>query len=140
MIEQVFQAFCACRNVQIRFSAENLRCINCHCGLCRRLSGAAYSTWLSVDTDRFDLHTGADEVARYEATDNFHRYFCTACATTVFTTDARRPGIFGVPLGIVGEPHGIRPDAEYFASDKVDWCSLTPGLKHYGGSTGHEVM
>lgn len=35
---------CLCGAVRYRTTAEPIRAVNCHCGMCRRMSGAAFLT------------------------------------------------------------------------------------------------
>ena len=128
---------CACTSITFRATRpEGKSCINCHCGLCRRLSGAAFTTWVSVASAEFDVLSGESSLAEYQATENVRRFFCTHCGTHVFSRDKRYPNIHGAPLGVVAEPHGFAPAGDYFSSDKAAWAHLSPGIPHFGGASG----
>jgi hypothetical protein len=104
------------------------------------LTGAAFTTWLSVPAEHFDLLSGDQLLMPYQATENVIRHFCRHCGTHVFSRDRRNPEILGLPLGIVAEPHGITPNGDYFSSDKAQWAHLFPGIPHFGGPSGFEPI
>ena len=80
--------------------------VNCHCGLCRQLSGAAFSTWVTVRVDAISI-LRSDGIRRYRPTDNLARAFCEICGAHVFTEDRQLPGRIGIPAGIIVD--GILP-------------------------------
>ncbi len=44
---------CLCGEVRYRAEADPFRVVHCHCGACRRLSGAAFLTFVAFKADGF---------------------------------------------------------------------------------------
>jgi len=109
--------------------------VNCHCGLCRQLSGAAFSTWVTVRVDAISI-LRSDGIRRYRPTDNLARAFCEICGTHVFTEDRRLPGKIGVPAGIIVDGTLPEPAAHYFVDDKAAWHSIRDAMPCFGGENG----
>ena len=118
--------------------------MHCHCGQCRRLSGAAFSSWLSLPAEDVQIE-GQAALREYTPTANGQRFFCARCGSHLYTVDARMPEIIGVPAGAVLSAEAGGPAVEdwpsasghYFCSDGAPWVAL-PGdaLPRRGGANG----
>ena len=130
-------AHCYCRAVELRFDRPARGIIHCHCGQCRRLSGAAFTTWVSVSAPP-ELQAGEEVVGKFAPTLNTVRHFCKVCGSHLYTTDARYPGIVGVPAGAIVGPMDLAPTGHYFVDDKVPWHVISDGLPQFGGRSGFD--
>ena len=45
---------CFCGLVRYKFESNNYPSANCHCSICRRISGAAFVSWVRVPNDCFE--------------------------------------------------------------------------------------
>ncbi len=108
--------------------------LNCHCGFCRALSGAAFTTWANFAAA--DIVVEQDgPLQRYAASSHATRCFCPACGTHVMSLDTRTPDIIGVPAGIIADD--LPPvRAHYFVSDKAAWHRWADDLPCFGGEDG----
>jgi len=112
--------------------------IHCHCGQCRRLSGGAFSTWLSLAKEALHIK-GVKSLLVFEVSSNVSRHFCKTCGTHVYSADRRYPEILGVPAGIVDGPFP-RPKAHYFVAHQAAWHTLCDELPQFGGESGFEPL
>jgi hypothetical protein len=131
-------ARCYCSAVRIQFNAAPKSVIHCHCGQCRRLSGSAFTTWVSFSRQAMEL-VGEASLSEFRATSNVLRRFCSHCGSHIYTTDSRATEIVGVPSGvIVGELPP--PKAHYFVHHKAAWHAIGDALRQFGGETGFEPI
>jgi len=71
---------CLCGGV--RFEIDDARSLTfCHCVNCRKLSGAAFASYVHVDTNRFRLLTGEGLLERFESAPGSFRNFCRRCSS-----------------------------------------------------------
>ncbi|MFT7775513.1 GFA family protein [Roseateles sp.] len=111
---------CFCRAVSVTARRPLGRPVNCHCGECRRLSGAAFSTWLTAPREQVVIGN-PEGLTCFHPTANLQRAFCKTCGSHVFTLDARLPKVFGFPAGLF-EGEVIDPPAkDYFLEDRAAW-------------------
>ncbi len=130
---------CVCGAVSFRTAGPPRRVLHCHCGQCRRASGAAFSTWASFAREDFAV-SGQSWLAVGQVTPNGRRHFCKACGTHLYTEDQRLPEVYGVPAGIV-EPAGcLQPEGHFFVDDKAAWVVIADGLPCFGGLSGFEPL
>ncbi|WP_080666989.1 GFA family protein [Variovorax paradoxus] len=132
-------ARCYCHALEIGFDRSPRRTIHCHCGQCRSQSGATFTTWVSF-SDPPQPRTGAQALGVFAPTANTMRHFCKICGSHLYTTDARDPGIVGVPFGAIVESTGLVPTGHYFVDDKAPWHVISDGLPQFGGRSGFEPI
>ena len=128
---------CYCGQVRLQFSAEPGSVIHCHCGQCRRLSGSAFTTWVSFPKAAMVL---AGEPAAFQATAHVLRHFCGRCGSHVYTLDGRMPDIVGVPAGAIEGELLAAPKAHYFVHHGAAWHAIGDRLRQFGGETGLEPV
>ena len=126
---------CYCAAVTIKAEVAPRSVVHCHCGQCRRLSGAAFTTWASFPRTAL-VTTGDEPLNSFQVTANVTRHFCRVCGSHVFTADSRMPKILGVPAGIVEGEVPTVPSAHYFVDHKAPWQPICDGLPQFGGESG----
>ncbi|MFG6447845.1 GFA family protein [Roseateles sp. BYS180W] len=134
-------AQCHCGAAQLTLSTALRPPINCHCRLCRALSGAAFSTWLTVPLEHCTLPNPA-AVRRYAASAHTTRWFCTQCGGHVYSQDQRLPDALGIPAGALPDAAVPPPSADYFTQHRAPWHhhQPAPGVAQFGGETGWEAV
>ena len=76
----MIQGSCACGGV--RFEVEAVRALtHCHCGICRKLTGAAFATYAHVDKAKFRWLGGQKLLHRYEFAPGSFRAICQRCGS-----------------------------------------------------------
>ena len=134
------QGRCYCGAVTLAFDPACIsRIIHCHCGQCRRLSGAAFSTWVSIGQEALQV-SNEDGLAAFDATPNVTRYFCKCCGTHTFSAGKQHDAIRGIQAGILHAHQLVAPQGHYFVDDCVPWHRVPGDLPHYGGPSGFEPL
>lgn len=133
-------ARCYCGAVHASLDLSEAGALHCHCSQCRRLSGAAFSTWLNLPMAGFHIDAGSDDLTAFAVTENTIRYFCRHCGTHVYSTDRREPDMVGLPLGIVTGDELPQPDTHYYFDSGVPWCDVAMTASKAGGPTGLEPL
>ena len=132
----VFFASCYCGAITLNSRGGAQSVIHCHCGQCRRLSGSAFTTWVSLAKSQVQV-SGSEHLTMFKATSNVTRHFCKSCGSHVYTADGRLPHVLGVPAGIVKSALPL-PKAHYFVGHKAVWQEINDALPQFGGESGFE--
>lgn len=111
---------CYCGAVTFQFDQRFEAFVNCYCTQCRRASGAAFTSWVCPPVQRFVV-AGRDSLSVFAITPNVRRYFCKVCGTHVYSLDARRPDIVGIPAGVIATPISGMPTKDFFWADRSPW-------------------
>lgn len=137
MNDKLVKGRCFCGRATFEYDGLPSGIIHCHCGMCRRLSGAAFTTWLSVPKTNFRLLRG-ETLKRFSPSENSVRSFCSDCGTPLFTEDVRYPDMVGISAGVVADDLGKKVDGHFFVSHKAEWHVIGDALPQFGGETGFE--
>lgn len=119
---------CLCGSVTWQVTAEPLSASNCHCGMCRKVHGAAFGTyWTVAHADlRFTGGTDAIVLYRASASEFMGRAFCGTCGSVVPHGDEEA---WSVPAG--GHENGPAPASEIFVASRAPWFTLTSDLPRH---------
>lgn len=140
MGSQKAQGGCYCGNCRFEITLPVKDVIHCHCSQCRHLSGAAFTTWVSVLKESFALVSDKSGLSRFHATKNCERSFCGECGTTIFAEDRRYPDIVGIPMGVIHGDIAEKPSVHAFFDSKAAWVDVSDGLPCLGGVSGFERL
>jgi hypothetical protein len=114
---------CLCNGVSYEISGGVGDLTHCHCSMCRKMHGAAFSTYAPVAWAAFKFIQGEDLISDYRSSEDVTRTFCRACGSTLQFIRDDRPG-FGLAVGTLDDDPGRRPTAQIWVSDKAAWWDL----------------
>lgn len=116
---------CHCGDVQWQAQWPPKLLLNCHCNMCRQLSGADYSSWVIMLDEQFLLTQGEAQLQGYQASSGFSKTFCRRCGTTVSAVNsAKFPGHTYVARGAVTSDIDLPVNLQVYTDDKAHWVSL----------------
>lgn len=124
---------CLCGAVRYRLSAAPLDSMHCHCGNCRKASGAAMLTWLTVDTADFEWLRGEPQRYCYESEHypgTVQRWFCAACGSQL-RWHCEDDGTVNLTAGSLDDPGVVEPTHHVFTRGRVRWLKLDDDLPRY---------
>ncbi len=132
---------CLCGGVKFEITGPLLRPLNCHCLQCRKQHGAAFRSRARVRIEDFRWLQGEELVKYYESSRGFRRGFCGNCGSPIvnrpgpnYKFASRYPSSvseFGVPLGILDDDPGRRPECHVFVGEKAPWFEITDDLPQH---------
>ncbi len=134
------KSVCQCGVCEIEIKTTQHNTLNCHCGMCRAQSGAAFTTWVTIDCQKVNLDNPPKELTHYRLSKHASSYFCSICGTNVYTLDSRHPEIVAFPAGVLRGITISPADGDYFFSDKAEWYSDDRVTQKYGGEHGFTPM
>ena len=129
----MYKGSCLCGQVKIEVTGPIESIIHCHCSKCRKNSGTAFATNGFVSSQHFKLVKGEEELGKFEAAPGKFRYFCSVCASPVYSANEATPGHVRLRLGILDSDITERPVSHNFVSSKANWEDLDGQLPRYDG-------
>ncbi len=127
----MFEGGCQCGAIRYRVEGEILEVSHCHCGMCRRMHGAAYGTYAGVRTAAFRWLRGASSVTEYPSSPGVMRTFCSVCGSTLQALFDEAPHILYLTMGTVdGNPPHPEP-FHIFTGSRAPWHEITDGCEQY---------
>ncbi len=120
---------CLCGAVRYRATADPFRVAHCHCGMCRKLSGAAFITFVAFPAAAFAW--SGEAPARYRTSPGAERGFCRRCGSTLGTFEEALPEWAQVTLGSLDRPEDVRPDDHIWSESRLPWLEIDDDLPRY---------
>ena len=123
---------CACGAVTLRITGEPITTRQCWCRQCQQIAGGGPTNnamFLAEDVDlKGETHSSTWHAASGN-TLSFH--FCPSCGTQVYGQSSARLHVMTVRLGMIDEPHGLRPGTIIWTDDAPDWAVFDPDLEQW---------
>ena len=120
---------CACGGVKFEIESA-LSLTHCHCSNCRKLTAAAFATYLHVKSDKFRFLAGEDLMQVYESAPGSVRTFCRVCGSLT-PSKATYLSTVSIPAGLLDDDPGVRPLLHVFVSSKARWWQITDDLPRH---------
>ena len=120
---------CLCGKVRYKISGSLLGADHCHCSMCRKQHGAAFSTYADFDINGFKWLKGEEITKIFESTSAAGWCFCSECGSTLAGTENRK--ITSITLATVDSDVDIKPDSHIFVRSKVNWHEINDDLPQY---------
>lgn len=116
---------CRCGGVRFELALDALPPVYaCHCHLCQRASGSAFSVQALVPEGALTV-TGAIVEHELTTADRVSRQrFCATCHTRLYNTNTRAPGIAVVRAGTLDRSEELECVAHIFTATKQRWVTI----------------
>lgn len=110
---------CRCGAVTASIDRDPKWVAHCHCGDCRKASGAAFTTYAGFDSDAVKIE---GPVRAYESSPGVIRQFCGTCGTPVAFQGEKWPGEIHLHIGFLDHPEALQPKVH------VQWAERLPNV------------
>lgn len=123
---------CKCGQVRYKIAGPALQVVACHCGLCRSMTGAAFSSYVVVREDQFAVASEGRMPAAYTVTERTRRHFCDTCGTPIFNSNPHTyRGLAMVYLGTLEGHESLVPGISIYCESKLPWVSIDESARSF---------
>ncbi|PSS32002.1 hypothetical protein PHLCEN_2v2244 [Hermanssonia centrifuga] len=118
---------CLCGKITYEITGEPFASGICHCGNCKKSSGAAFVWNVSLWQEQVHVTSGDDILKTFEDTgvesgNTLYRKFCSNCGSSLFVTGSSGPNMIVVATGgIIDIPEEWKPMREVYCQDRAKW-------------------
>ncbi|WNC70167.1 GFA family protein [Thalassotalea nanhaiensis] len=133
---------CLCGSITFSVSKFEPMVGNCHCRMCRKFHGAAFSTFADVKYENFKWLSGESFLQSYRASNNTVRQFCKQCGSslTFRSSNSDLHSTIEIALATLDDEVKISPDAHIFVESKVGWYSPNDDLPCFRQYRDSEII
>lgn len=124
------QGHCLCSGVRFEISGKVSRLYQCHCSLCRRVSGSSANAALIVGRDQFAWLTGEDLIERFATADGWQSHFCRRCGSPL-PNPSRGGRAWWVPAGLLEDSPELELGAHLYVGSKASWDRIAGTGTHF---------
>lgn len=111
---------CSCGSVGFRFSADSLLAYQCHCSVCRKATGSAFSTTLIAPDGDFEWTHGKKLVSSYSKKGGYKVCFCSHCGSPVPNKFRNFP-LYSIPVGSLDDSQNINVVVKLNLDSRAQW-------------------
>lgn len=133
---------CLCSSVTYEITGPIHTIENCHCQMCRKAHGAAFSTNGVVAGADFKIKTGAECITAYASSPRRLKCFCSRCGSPLFIRRQNETGSDDasvvVTLGTLNQYTGSGATRHVFVDSKAEWHHIADDLPQYRIYPGYE--
>lgn len=133
------QGKCLCGRVQFVLSGELPDLYQCHCSLCRKVSGSSSNAALKVGLAQFSWSAGEPLVREYATASGFKSHFCSCCGSPLPKLTANDT-VWWVPVGLLEHGEGLRVGAHLFVASKAPWDVIPDSGERFDEMPNYEDL
>lgn len=120
---------CLCGSITYEVRGAPMIMYHCHCGTCRKASGASFATNVLVRAEDFVLVSGEELLSAFESSPRKFRHFCSACGSPIFSRAEATQHVVSVRSGTLDADPTVRPALHAYVASKAPWTEIHDELR-----------
>lgn len=130
---------CLCGAVEFKLSGAIPNLYQCHCSLCRKVTGSAANAAFRIDADQFDWIKGQGQIKEYVTDTGFKSQFCKACGSPLPNLTAN-DSAYWIPVGLLEDNAELELVAHLFVGSRAPWDRIADGVMHFEEMPDSEAL
>jgi hypothetical protein len=111
---------CLCGGILFEITGDVPGIGQCHCSLCRKVSGVGSTAAIAVSAAQLTWISGQDLVQEFQRPSGYGNSFCRVCGSPA--PDANRSRTrYGVPVGLLDDDPGAKVLEHIHVASKASW-------------------
>jgi len=131
---------CLCGRVRYALRGAPHLAEHCHCGMCRKWHGAAFSSNGEVRRDDLEWRSGEAELESFRSSPLRQRVFCRRCGAKLLIRRLDDPATLSLCLATLDDGQEIRPSRHVFSADSVPWLARVDSLPRFDVYPGFDLQ
>lgn len=131
MEAEITEGSCLCGSFQFEIIGPIGDVRLCHCELCRRANGSAYSANAKVPLSRFRVIRESNPISSYESSLGARKHFCSVCGSPVYSLVDWDTDHIRIRLGILSGDAKANIVAHVWVGSKASWDQIADTLPKF---------
>jgi hypothetical protein len=119
---------CLCGGVRYEIDGGLGAVTNCHCSLCRKMSGSAFSSGMTIPATSFRFTAGEELLKEWESSPGYYRVFCGRCGSPLLKRKDKDPNKIRFRPGTLDSDPGAKVTKHLHVGSKAPWFEIKDGL------------
>ena len=103
----------------------------CHCKMCQRLTGSAFTASVMVSVNQFQWLSGEELLKNYQSSPEAKRSFCSECGSSLTFVYEDVPESIYIAAGTIDEPCNFKMQSHIYVADKASWYNINDDLVQF---------
>lgn len=130
MNDTFHQGGCLCGAIRYSFQGEPEWSSHCHCRSCQKATGAAFTTWVGLNSENFEVIKG--QITVCNTSQGVERGFCNQCGTSLsYVAEEGWPGQISILAPTLDDPAIATPTSHVYVEHQLPWVKLDDGLPRH---------
>ena len=128
---------CHCGAITYKAELDHASVGICHCADCQALSASAFRTLAIVQSESFELLTGAPKhyVKVGDSGNPRIQAFCSDCGSGLYSCGVEdNPAAFNIRAGTIKQRTELVPSFECWTQSRLQWVTEIQGTKQFEGN------
>lgn len=130
---------CLCGDIEFKLNGDLPHIYQCHCSLCRKVSGSSSNSAMLVKIDAFQWICGEQYISSFTTEAGFKSDFCSRCGSPVPNLLKNSTG-YWVPAGLLEEPTNVSVAAHVYVGSKARWDTLSGDCESFAEMPDQETL
>ena len=122
---------CFCGRCSYEAAGDLFDVLHCHCTICRKLTGSAFSTYAGVSKAKFKWLCDTSNINKYKSSERISRFICSNCGSLLASIDYDEKNTIYLSVGLIDTDTEIYVEYHQFVSSKVSWFEIEDDLPQY---------
>ncbi len=124
---------CLCKQITFEVDSFQKSFGHCHCKMCQKFHGAAFSTFIEVKKSELNWLSGGALLKEYRAENDAIRTFCSCCGSSLLfeSTYNRSENTIEIALALFDSIEVVHADAHIYTESKAPWFDINDTLPQY---------
>ena len=124
------KGICLCGTVEFELSGEIPDLYQCHCSLCRKVSGSSANAAFRIDAAQLQWIDGTGRICEYVTETGYKPHFCGNCGSPVpnLTGDGRA---YWIPVGLLEDSGELKLAAHLYVASRASWDVIAAAGEHF---------
>lgn len=111
---------CLCGAIEFELDGDIPNLYQCHCSLCRKVTGSAANAAFRIAADQFKWISGSDRIREFITESGFKSHFCKTCGSPVPNLTSN-DSAYWIPAGLLEEASELELVAHLYVASKACW-------------------
>ncbi len=111
---------CLCGEVTFALKGEIPNLYQCHCSLCRKVSGSSSNSAMLIKSENFSWLAGQHRISSYARSSGFRSDFCSSCGSPL-PNPLKNGNGYWIPVGLLEGTSALEIGAHLYVNSKAPW-------------------
>lgn len=130
------QGECLCGAVKFEINQPLGNVYQCHCSLCRKVSGSHANSATLLKQEHFNWLSGQSFIRSYQKSTGFRSDFCVNCGS-VLPNPIKNSDLMWIPMGLLEDDKSLNQSGitvKLHENSKAVWDKVSETCYHFGDS------
>ena len=130
---------CLCGAIEFELNGDVPNLYQCHCSLCRKVTGSAANAAFRIAADQFDWISDSSEIREFVTESGFKSHFCASCGSPVPNLTSN-DSAYWIPVGLLEETGELELVAHLYVASKAAWDVIAEAGEQFDEMPDTEVL